>query len=317
MSNTQQALNKSFDLVYLKGLFILIHWSIWLPRRWSYRMPWPPALSRQEALSPQCHSGGFLFHAKQCPPNSLKMAVLASKQKSKNIWGSSSFPSTTQAAIPLFLFKFKKRKNISPKFLGKIQRQLFPSYFEEVLNPSLVDIGFSEGNWPSAKAIRAMSSEWGFQNEILQPHQAEKQTQPSEPTNRASPSMDIQRYYTHAAEASLSFSGQSMGPERHVFPLQQAKVKLKGMFHFLLERVTSFLEGEENHTGLCSQATWSDYTTCYVPVWTLEIQWCRTNTYIGRSHLVGADGKTPTICTCVSTISHAVQEFKLQSYRVR
>ena len=48
-----------------------------------------------------------------------------------------------------------------------------------------------------------------------------------------------------------------MGPERHAFPLQQAKVKLKGMFHFLLKRVTSFLEGGEDHTGLCSQATCS------------------------------------------------------------
>ena len=177
--------------------------------------------------------GVFSSMLSNAPQTAWKWLSLHRNRNQRPSGGSSSFPSTTQTAIPFFLFKFKKRKNIPPKFLGEIQRQLFPSYFEEVLNPSLADIRFSEGNWPSAKAIRAMSSEWGFQNKILQPHQTEKQTQPSEPTNRASPSTDIQRYYTHASEASLSFSGQSRGPECHAFPLQQAKVKLKGMFHVL------------------------------------------------------------------------------------
>ena len=33
-----------------------------------------------------------------------------------------------------------------PKLLGEIQRQLFPPHFEEVLNLSLADIRFSEGD---------------------------------------------------------------------------------------------------------------------------------------------------------------------------
>ena len=197
-------------------------------------MPWPPALTRQEALSPQCHSGALLFPAKQCPPKQLENGCPCIETEiKKHLEVLPPFQAQHRLQFLSFFLNLRREKNIPPKVLGKIQRQLFPSYFEEVLKPSLEDIGFSEGNWPSAKAIKAMSSKRGFQNEILQPHQAEKQTQPSEPTHRASPSMNMQRYYTHAAEASLSFSGQSMGPEHQASPLQQAKVKLKGMFHVL------------------------------------------------------------------------------------
>lgn len=102
--------------------------------------------------------------------------LLHRKRRQRTSGGSSSFPSTTQAAISLsFFFKkiFNKRKNIPPKFLGEIQRQLFPSYFEEVLNPSLEDIRFWEGDWPSVKAIKTALSGWGFQNKKLQLHWAE------------------------------------------------------------------------------------------------------------------------------------------------
>lgn len=81
------------------------------------------------------------------PEKSLKEAVLAaSKQTTENIWG--PFPFQEQHRLQFlsfFFFNLTREKN-TPEFLGEIQRQLFPPYFEEVLNASLADVGFSEGN---------------------------------------------------------------------------------------------------------------------------------------------------------------------------
>lgn len=205
---------------YLFGrVFYLTHWSMGPPRRRSYKCPTP--YGRQEATPHRPSLMVSLHYRMQCPQRRPKEAVPPWKQKTK-IWGSFLLSKhVTGCNCFSFSKTFKKRRNILPKFLGEIQRQLFPSYFEEVLNPSLTDSGFSEGDWTSAKAIRTTSSEWGFQNEILRPQGAQKQTQPLEPWNRASLSTDTQMHNTDTQMQRLLWAPQEgLGiPECHIFSL--------------------------------------------------------------------------------------------------
>lgn len=82
-----------------------------------YCFPLPPFFSSQFSPSPLLVSF-FLFYLSLPPP----------------------LPSPL-----LFACSVNERK-ISPQFLGEIQRQLFPSHFEEVLKPSSDAIRFSESN---------------------------------------------------------------------------------------------------------------------------------------------------------------------------